>query len=101
MLELSVSGVKCCICEMWGICDASSVPNDYICRKCTQFQLLTDHMDRLEQQLDALRSMKMAKSVIDRSFRDVATAKMQADRWVTTRRGRQSVQEPPVVVPLL
>jgi len=97
---MSVSVVKCCTCDMWETRDASSVSDDYICKKCTQLQLLTDRKDRLEQRLDALRSMKVAERVIDRCFRDVMTSKVQADRWVTARRGRQSVQESPVTVPL-
>eukprot|EP00061_Rhincodon_typus_P008136 g30486.t1 len=94
---MSVRGVKCCTYEVWEICDTSNISDNYICRKCTQLQLLTDCMER---QLDALRTMRMAESVIDSSFRDVATPKVQADRWVATRRGRQPVQESPVVVPL-
>eukprot|EP00061_Rhincodon_typus_P000440 g11707.t1 len=78
------------------ICDASSVWDNYICKKCTQLQLLTDRMDRLERQLHALRRMRIAESIIDSSFRDVVTPKLQADRWVTARRGRQPVQEFPI-----
>ena len=89
-----------CTCERWEIRDAASVLDDYVCRKCTQLQLLTVRMDRLEQQLDARRSMKEAESIIDRSFRDMGTVKAQADRWVTARRGRQSVQESLVVISL-
>jgi len=97
---MAVSGVKCFNCDMWEIREASSVPDDYICRKCTQLQLLADRVDRLEQQLDALRSTMMAESIIDRSFRDVVTPKVPVDRWVTARKGRQSVQESPVAIPL-
>eukprot|EP00061_Rhincodon_typus_P013904 g40571.t1 len=71
-----------------------------ICRKCTQLRLLTGRMDRLEQQLDAPRSMRLAESITDNSFRDVVTPKVQAHRWLTARRGRQPVQESPVVIRL-
>jgi len=85
---------------MWEILDAHSISDDYMCKKCTQLQLLGNRMDRLEQQLDALRSMTVAGSVRDGSFRDVVTPKVEADRWVPARRDRQSVQESPVIVPL-
>eukprot|EP00061_Rhincodon_typus_P018443 g47612.t1 len=42
-------------------------------------------MDRLERQLDALRNKRVAESIIDNSFRDVVTPKVQADRWMTGR----------------
>ena len=48
--------------------------------------------------MDALKSMKIVKSVISRSFINMVTSKVHTERRVTARRGRQSVQESPVVV---
>eukprot|EP00061_Rhincodon_typus_P010707 g35210.t1 len=39
---------------MWEIREKSSVPDNYICRKCDQLQLLTDHVVQLEKELDTL-----------------------------------------------
>eukprot|EP00061_Rhincodon_typus_P016648 g44974.t1 len=41
---------------MWEIRKQSSVPDDNVCRKCDQLQLLTDRIVQLERQLDTLGS---------------------------------------------
>eukprot|EP00061_Rhincodon_typus_P005387 g24826.t1 len=80
--------------------DNESKPDNYFCRKCTQLELLTELMNWLERQLETLRSTQMVESIIDRSYRNVVTPKVQKDRWVTTRWGRHSVQEFLAAVPL-
>eukprot|EP00061_Rhincodon_typus_P008038 g30291.t1 len=93
---MAVSGVVCSSCEIWEIGEKSNVPGNNVCRKCIYLWLFSDHVDCLEQQLDSLRSNQEA----DRSFRDVVTTKVQPDRSVTTRRGRQVMQEASVAIPL-
>eukprot|EP00061_Rhincodon_typus_P008233 g30665.t1 len=72
---------------MWEIREQSSVPANYICTKCDQLQLLTERVVQLEKQLDTLRCIQEAERVIDTSFKEVVTSQVQADRWVTARRG--------------
>eukprot|EP00061_Rhincodon_typus_P016884 g45331.t1 len=60
-----------------------------------------DHVDQLDQQMGTLISMQEAERVMDsRSFREVASSKVEADRLVMVIRSRQSVQESPVAVPV-
>ena len=97
---MAARAVACSSCQMWAIREQSSLPDNFVCRKCVQLQLLTDSIVRLERQVDALRSIQEAESVIDTSYREVVTPQVQTGRWVTTRRGRQVVQEFPVAIPL-
>eukprot|EP00061_Rhincodon_typus_P018525 g47730.t1 len=71
---------------LWEIREQSSVPDNYVCRKCDQLQLLTDCVVRLEKQLDTQCCKQKAERVIDTSIREVDTPQVQTDRWVTARK---------------
>lgn len=92
---------------MWEIRDTSSVPDDYVCRKCVQLQLLADRIERLELRLDSYWSIRDAEKVVNSTFSELATPQVkatQAEReWVATRQrsSRQVVQESPEVISLL
>eukprot|EP00061_Rhincodon_typus_P000947 g13257.t1 len=89
---------------MWEVRDTAGVPSDFTCEKCTQLQLLKNRVTELELQLDELWIIREAEGVIERSYREVVTLKVQEKgSWVTVRKGkgnRQTVQGSPVAVPL-
>eukprot|EP00061_Rhincodon_typus_P005627 g25380.t1 len=80
----------------------AGVPSDFTCEKCTQLQLLKNRIRELE--LDELRIIRETEGVIERSYKEVVTPKLQEKgSWVTVRKGkgdRQTVQGSPVAVPL-
>ncbi|XP_078056734.1 uncharacterized protein LOC144480983 [Mustelus asterias] len=97
---MSVQAVQCSSCGMCEVRDTISVPAEYTCRKCTQFQLLEDCVRDLELELDELRIIREAETVIDKSYREVHTPRNE-DTWVTVRKDKkQTVQRSPVAVPL-
>lgn len=61
--------------------------------------LLLGSIDKPKRQLDTLRSTRVGESVVDRSFLEMDTSRVQPDRWVSTRIGRKVVYEP-VTIPL-
>eukprot|EP00061_Rhincodon_typus_P016187 g44265.t1 len=73
---------------MWDIREQPCVPDDYVCRKCDRLQLLTGRIVGLERQLDTLRSIQGAESVMDTSYREVVSPEVQSGTWVSARRGR-------------
>eukprot|EP00061_Rhincodon_typus_P004970 g23850.t1 len=90
-------------CQMWEIREQSSVRDNYICRKCDQLQLLTDHVVWLEKQLGTLWCMQGPKIVIDSSFREVVTLQVQADKVPDVSERVQDIlkwegKEPEVIV---
>eukprot|EP00061_Rhincodon_typus_P011291 g36196.t1 len=62
-VEMAVRAVVCSSCQMWEIRDQSSVPDNYICSKSDQLQLLTDHVVQLEKQLDAVWVLTVSERV--------------------------------------
>eukprot|EP00061_Rhincodon_typus_P009731 g33452.t1 len=87
---------------MWELRETSIVPEDYTYGKCTQLQVLGDHVKELV--LDGLWIIRDAERIIDKSFSEVGTPKVQAEStWVTTRKRKgsmQRVQGSPVAIPL-
>eukprot|EP00061_Rhincodon_typus_P017998 g46972.t1 len=74
---------------MWELWEISIVPDDYTCGKCTQLQLLGDRFRELELELDTLRIIRDAEHIIDKSFSEVVTPKMQAESsLVITKKGK-------------
>ena len=67
----------------------TSVPAEYTCRKCIQFQLLEERVGDLELELDELGIIREA--AIDRSCRELATPRN--DMWVTARRGKKQSEQ--------
>eukprot|EP00061_Rhincodon_typus_P016237 g44344.t1 len=103
---METRAVACSSCKMWEVRVAAGVPSDFTREKCTQLQLLTNHIRELELELelDELRIIQEAEGVIDRSYKVVVTPKVQEKgSWVNVRRGkgnRQTGQGSPVAVPL-
>eukprot|EP00061_Rhincodon_typus_P007256 g28775.t1 len=97
-----MEAVACSSCRMWEVRVTTGVLSDFTCEKCTQLQLLTDRVRELE--LDELRIIWEGEGVIERSYMEVVTPKVQdKGRWVTVRRGkgdRQTAQGSPVAIPL-
>eukprot|EP00061_Rhincodon_typus_P014873 g42228.t1 len=84
---MAVRAVACSSCRMWEIRETSSVPGGYSCEKGTWLQLLTNRIRELELELDALRIIRGAESIVDKSYSEVVTLNVQAaGSWVTTRR---------------
>ena len=93
--------MQCCTCGMFEVRYTVSGPAELTCGKCTHLQLLKHRVRELELELDELRIIWEAESVIDRSYGDVVTPRNEG-RWVTVRRRgkKQSVQGSPAVVHL-
>eukprot|EP00061_Rhincodon_typus_P014830 g42149.t1 len=58
---------------MWEVWFTAGAPSNFTCEKCTQLQLLTDHVKELE--LDELRIIREAEGLIERSYKEVITPK--------------------------
>eukprot|EP00061_Rhincodon_typus_P002681 g18203.t1 len=83
--EVADRAVACSSCRMWGLRETPIIPDNYPCGKCTQLQLLEDRVRELEPELDALRTIRDAEHILDKSFSEVVTPKVQAESsWVTT-----------------
>eukprot|EP00061_Rhincodon_typus_P019053 g48492.t1 len=81
---MAVRAVAYSSCRKWEIRETSSVPGGYTCEKCTWLQLLIDCF----RELDALKIIRGIKNIIDKSYSEVVTPKVQAvGSWVATRRG--------------
>eukprot|EP00061_Rhincodon_typus_P010433 g34717.t1 len=65
-------------CRMWEIRETSSGPAGYTCEKCKWLHLLTDLIRELELELDALRIVRDAENIIDKSYSEVVIPKVQA-----------------------
>eukprot|EP00061_Rhincodon_typus_P004678 g23167.t1 len=99
---MAVRAVAYPSCRIWEIRETSSVPGGYTCEKCTELPLLTDCVTELELELDSLRIIRGSENIIDKSYSEVVTPKVQAAcSWVITRRvkgGMQIVQGSPVAI---
>eukprot|EP00061_Rhincodon_typus_P013995 g40731.t1 len=67
---MAVRAVACSSCRIWEIRKTSTVCGGYTCEKCIQLQLLTDCVRELE--LDALRIIRGAENIIDKSYNEVS-----------------------------
>eukprot|EP00061_Rhincodon_typus_P007422 g29099.t1 len=53
------------------------LPGGYTCEKCIRLHLLTDCIRELELELDAFRTIQDAENIIDKSYGEVVTTKVQ------------------------
>eukprot|EP00061_Rhincodon_typus_P005644 g25413.t1 len=101
---MEARAVACSSCRMWEVRVTAGIPSDFTCEKCTQLQLLKNRVRKPELELDELRIIREAEGVIERSYREVVTPKLQDEgSWVIVRRGkgdRQIVQGSFVAIPL-
>eukprot|EP00061_Rhincodon_typus_P000203 g10896.t1 len=99
---MEARAVACSSCGIWEVRVTTSVPSDFTCKKCIQLQLLTNRVRELELELDELQIIRKAEGVIERSYKEVVTPKVQEKgSRVTVRKGkgnRQTVQGSPVAV---
>eukprot|EP00061_Rhincodon_typus_P000018 g10089.t1 len=77
---MAVGAVACSSCRMREIRETSSFPGDYTCEKCARLYFLTDREREreLELELDALRIIQDAENIIDKSYSEVVTPKVEA-----------------------
>eukprot|EP00061_Rhincodon_typus_P006002 g26172.t1 len=60
---MEARAVACSCCWVWEVKVTTGVPADFACEKCTQLQLLTDRVRKLELELDELRIIREAEGV--------------------------------------
>ena len=106
-MSVEIGPMVCSACNMWEIRDMVGVPDDYICRKCVQLQLLADRIERLELRLDSYWSIHDAEKVVDSTYSELVTPQVKGKRTERERvansqqSSRQIVQESPAVISLL
>ena len=84
-MSVEIGPVVCSACNMWEIRDIVHVPGDYICRKCVQLQLLSDHIERLELRLDSYWSIHDAEKLVNSTYSELVTPQVNVKR--TERNG--------------